>query len=205
MKEFGIVLFAPSMPAQGHETHARFTAGHLVVDDHSVDIPLAEIGVTLGGSDHKQLYLFWHEEEGRWAIRPRDATAREALIASAPAPLDALLRHASRDLRRGRSVAMRRVALTLALLLLLAGILCWQSNRVTDWIREHIQYPKAGIWTKRQRQTTSRAEPHVNSSNVPTAHSIGRGLAGIAIDPRHRAIEQASRISALAAPFTPIL
>jgi hypothetical protein len=148
MNEFFIVLFGPELPAQGHETHARFTAGHLVVDDYPIDIPLAEIGVTLGGSDHKQLYLFWHEEEGRWAIRPRDAAARDALIESAPAPLDALLRHASHDLRRGRTVTLRRVTLTMALLLLLAGILCWQSNRVTGWIREHIRISQSGNMDK---------------------------------------------------------
>ena len=80
MSDFDILLFAPHLPAHGEKARARFTATHLVIEGQSVDAPVDTIGVTLGGFDHKQLYLFWHQDEGRWAMSPQDAAAQEQLI-----------------------------------------------------------------------------------------------------------------------------
>ncbi len=141
MSDFDILLFAPHLPAHGEKVRARFTATHLVVEGQSVAAPVDTIGVTLGGFDHKQLYLFWHQEEGRWAMSPQDAAAQEQLIHFAPAPLNALLHSASKDIRRHKhrfGMTLSLLALVFVLPLLLAGIFFWQSDRVAAWVANHI-------------------------------------------------------------------
>ncbi|HYP67432.1 MAG TPA: M48 family metallopeptidase [Thiobacillaceae bacterium] len=141
MNEFDILLFAPHLPARGEKARARFSATHLEVDGQAVDAPVDTIGVTLGGFDHKQLYLFWHQEEGRWAMSPQDAAAQELLIRSAPAPLNALLQAASKDIRRHKrrlGTTLSLLALGLMLPLLLAGFFFAQSGRIAGWVANHI-------------------------------------------------------------------
>ncbi|MGA7180594.1 MAG: hypothetical protein WBX11_13550 [Thiobacillaceae bacterium] len=141
MTGFDILLFAPHLPAQGKKARAHFTSSHLEIEGQAVDAPLESIGVTLGGLDHKQLYLFWHQEEGRWAISPQDTEAQEALIKAAPAPVNTLLKNASRDIRQqGHRFRMVLILLALAAIIaiLLAGILFWQSDRIAGLAANHV-------------------------------------------------------------------
>jgi hypothetical protein len=194
MKAFDILLFAPHLPAHGQETRARFTSTHLVVDHHPIDIPLTEVGVTLGGFDHKQLYLFWHEEEGRWAISPRNPVAREALIRSAPTPLDVLLRHAARDIRRhGRPFILKHVplAVALVLILLLVGILFWRSDWIARWVSHPIRTSKeAQLGEQTSMQATPKMGLRKNDGDWLAAYSTGPDLPGRANDVYQGSVEE---------------
>jgi predicted Zn-dependent protease len=111
------------------------------VDGQAVDAPVDTIGVTLGGFDHKQLYLFWHQDEGRWAMSPQDAGAQELLIRSAPTPLNALVQAASKDIRRHEhrfGMTLSTLALALMVPLLLVGLLFAQSDRIAGWVANRI-------------------------------------------------------------------
>lgn len=138
--EFDILLFAPGQPPHGEKARACFDDGALIVNGNRVAAPLDEIGLTLGGSDRRQVFLFWHSEkdgeEGRWAFSPADENALAQLTASAPAPLSGLLKTAARDIsrkqRRLRFGPGLRILLLL-LALLLAGIVIWQWHALTDW------------------------------------------------------------------------
>jgi Zn-dependent protease with chaperone function len=141
MIEFDIFYFAPGLPSHGEKARAAFVDGALIISGNRVEIPMSEIGVTLGGFNHDQLFLFWHQEEGRYAISPGDAKAQAQLIASAPAPLAGLLRGAVKDAarrqRRSR-FGLGVLGLILLLPLLLAGVLVWQSHAVAGWMAGHI-------------------------------------------------------------------
>jgi Zn-dependent protease with chaperone function len=141
MTEFDILYFAPGLPAHGERARAAFDNGALVINGRCIDIPLTEIGVTLGGFNHDQLFLFWHQEEGRFAISPADANAQAQLTANAPAPLSGLLQGAAKDVsrkqRRSR-FGLGMLGLILLLPLLLVGILVWQSHAIAGWAAGHI-------------------------------------------------------------------
>jgi Zn-dependent protease with chaperone function len=141
MTEFDVLYFAPGLPSHGEKARAAFADGALFINGERVDIPLSEIGVTLGGFNHDQLFLFWHQEEGRYAISPADANAQAQLIAAAPAPLAGLLqgarRDASRKQRRSR-FGLGMLGLILLLPLLLVGVLVWQSHAIAGWAAGHI-------------------------------------------------------------------
>jgi len=141
MTEFHITYFAPGLPSHGEKARAAFTDGALFVNGRRVEIPPGEIGVTLGGFNHDQLFLFWHQEEGRFAISPADANAQSLLIDSAPAPLAGLLqgarKDASRKQRRSR-FGLGVLGLILLLPLLLIGLLVWKSHDIAGWAAGHI-------------------------------------------------------------------
>jgi beta-barrel assembly-enhancing protease len=141
MIAFDVLLFAPNLPSHGEKARAGFAEDSLFINGSRVDVPLDEIGVTLGGFDHSQVYLFWHQEEGRWAISPADANALAQLRASAPAPLSGLLKGAARDVsrqaRRSR-FGLGLLGLFLGLPVLLLGLLFWQSHNIAGWIASHI-------------------------------------------------------------------
>ena len=141
MAEFDIHLFAPHLPSHGEKARAGFIDGALVINGDRVSVPLDEIGVTLGGFDHKQVYLFWHQEEGRWAISPTDENALTQLRTSAPEPLSGLLKGAAKDVsrqqRRSR-FGLGMLGLFLALPLLLLALLFWQSHNIAGWVASHI-------------------------------------------------------------------
>jgi predicted Zn-dependent protease len=141
MTEFDILLFAPHLPSHGEKARAGFAKGALVINGNRIDVPLDEIGVTLGGFDHKQVYLFWHQEEGRWAISPAGEHALTQLRISAPEPLAGLLKGAAKDLsrqqRRSR-LGLSMLGIFLALPLLLIAVLFWQSHNIAGWVASHI-------------------------------------------------------------------
>ncbi len=141
MADFDILYFAPGLPSHGEKARAAFADGALAVNGQRVEIPLSEIGVTLGGFNHDRLFLFWHREEGRYAISPADANAQAQLTASAPAPLSELLRSATKDAsrkqRRSR-FGLGVLGLILLLPLLLAGVLVWQSHAIAGWAAGYI-------------------------------------------------------------------
>jgi Zn-dependent protease with chaperone function len=140
MTEFDVLYFAPGLPSHGEKARAGFADGALFINGQHVDIPLSEIGVTLGGFNHDQLFLFWHQEAGRFAISPADANA-QALMASAPAPLSGLLQGAAKDVlrkqRRSR-FGLGVLGLFLLLPLLLVGVLVWMSHDIASWTAGHI-------------------------------------------------------------------
>ena len=61
MNEFGITYYAPGLPSHGERASATFNEGKLYINDKPADVQLSDIGVTLGGFDHKQVFLFWHQ------------------------------------------------------------------------------------------------------------------------------------------------
>lgn len=145
MNEFDILLFFPSSPVRSERARACFKDGALVINDKRVDVSLEEIGLTLGGFDHKQVFLFWHSdksgEEGRWAISPVDENALAQLRAIAPEPLAGLLKGASRDISRKQRhsrFGLGVLGLLLLLPLLLIGVLVWQSHAIAGWAAGHI-------------------------------------------------------------------
>lgn len=139
--EFDILYFAPGLPSHGEKARAAFTDGALFVNGRRVETSLTEVGVTLGGFDHDQLFLFWHQEEGRYAISPADANARRQLIASAPPPLSGLLQGASKDAsrkqRRSR-FGLGVLGLILLMPLLLIALMLWKSHDIAGWAAGHI-------------------------------------------------------------------
>jgi Zn-dependent protease with chaperone function len=145
MNEFEILLFSPRSPAHSERTRACFQDGALVVNGERIDVPLDEIGLTLGGFDHKQVFLFWHSEkdgeEGRWAISPVDENALAQLRAAAPEPLAGLLQGAAKDIsrkqRRSR-FGLGALGLVLLLPLLLLAAIVWQSHAIAGWAAGHI-------------------------------------------------------------------
>ena len=141
MTEFDILLFAPHLPSHGEKARVGFSEGALLINGSRVEVPLEEIGVTLGGFNHDQVYLFWHQEEGRWAFSPADKNALAQLRASAPAPLSGLLQGAAKDVtrqsRRSR-FGLGMLGLFLALPLLLLALLFWQSHNIAGWVASHI-------------------------------------------------------------------
>lgn len=145
MNEFDILLFSPSAPALSERARACFRDGALLINGERADVTLAEIGLTLGGFDHKQVFLFWHSEkegeEGRWAISPIDENALAQLRASAPEPLASLLRGAARDISRKQHrsrFGLGVLGLILLLPLLLLGLVVWQSHAIAGWAAGHI-------------------------------------------------------------------
>lgn len=141
MTEFDILLFAPHLPSHGEKARAGFEEGALVINGQRVEAPLDEIGVTLGGFNRDQVYLFWHQEDGRWAISPVDEDALTQLRASAPAPLSGLLQGAAKDMSRQKRysrVGLGVLGVLLAVPLLLLGLLFWQSHNIAGWVASHI-------------------------------------------------------------------
>ncbi|MEW6133406.1 MAG: M48 family metallopeptidase [Pseudomonadota bacterium] len=141
MTEFDILYFAPGLPAHGEKARAAFDGTALYVNGQRIDIPLDEIGVTLGGFNHDQLFLFWHQEEGRHAISPVDVNAQSQLITSAPAPLSALLRGATKDAARKRRrsrFGLGVLGLFLLLPLLAIALMVWKSHDIAGWAASHI-------------------------------------------------------------------
>lgn len=141
MTEFDILYFAPGLPAHGERARAAFDNSELFINGQRVETPLADIGVTLGGFDHKQLFLFWHQESGRYAISPADGNALAQLQASAPEPLAALLKHAVKDASRKQRrshFGLGVLGLFLLLPLLLLGAIVWQSHNIAGWAAGHI-------------------------------------------------------------------
>jgi Zn-dependent protease with chaperone function len=178
--DFDILLFAPHLPAQGAPARAHFTTTHLAIDGQAISAPLENIGVTLGGFDHKQLYLFWHQEDGRWAISPRDKTSREALINSAPAPLDGLLKDASRDIRKqGHLFRMMLVLLALLILIpaLLTGLFFWHFDRIAGWAADHVSIEQEKqLGEQAFNQATSKLHLRESGRDWQTISSIGQRL-----------------------------
>jgi Zn-dependent protease with chaperone function len=141
MVQFDVLYFAPGLPSHGEKARAGFNDGALFINGERVDVPLSDIGVTLGGFNHDQLFLFWHKEEGRYAISPADADAQAQLTATAPTPLSGLLQGAAKDAsrkqRRSR-FGLGVLGLFLLLPLLLVGVLVWQSHAIASWAAGHI-------------------------------------------------------------------
>lgn len=141
MVEFDVLYFAPGLPAHGDKARAVFKDGALFINGQRVDVELSEIGVTLGGFSHDRLFLFWHLEEGRYAISPADDSALEQLVSAAPPPLSGLLqgakKDASRKQRRSR-FGLGILGLILLLPLLMVGALFWQSHAIAGWAAGHV-------------------------------------------------------------------
>jgi Zn-dependent protease with chaperone function len=141
MAEFDVLYFAPGLPAHGEKARARFDNDALLVNGRLAEVALADIGVTLGGFNHDQLFLFWHQEAGRYAISPTDAAAQAQLIASAPMHLAGLLQGASRDAtrqqRRSR-FGLGMLGLILLLPLLAIMLMIWKSHDIAGWAAGHI-------------------------------------------------------------------
>lgn len=145
MTEFDILLFAPHLPATGEKARASFMHGKLQLNGQPVDVALDQIGLTLGGFDHKQVFLFWHNEqdgqEGRWAISPSNAQALATLQAEAPPPLSNILKNVSRDMGRQRNrsrFGLGALGIFLLLPLILLGVLFWQSHNIAGWASGYI-------------------------------------------------------------------
>jgi Zn-dependent protease with chaperone function len=141
MNEFDVLYFAPGLPSHGEKARAAFDERALSINGQRLEVPLSEIGVTLGGFNHDQMFLFWHQEEGRHAISPLDASAQAQLIASAPVPLAGLLHGAKRDASRKQRhsrIGLGMLGVFLLLPLLLVGILVWQSHAIAGWAAGHI-------------------------------------------------------------------
>jgi Zn-dependent protease with chaperone function len=141
MNEFDVLYFAPGLPSHGEKARAAFDERALSINGQRLEVHLSEIGVTLGGFNHDQMFLFWHQEEGRHAISPLDASAQAQLIASAPVPLAGLLHGAKRDASRKQRhsrIGLGMLGVFLLLPLLLVGILVWQSHAIAGWAAGHI-------------------------------------------------------------------
>lgn len=145
MTEFDILLFAPHLPATGEKARASFMHGKLQLNGQPIEVPLDQIGLTLGGFDHKQVFLFWHSEqdgqEGRWAISPSNAQALAALQTEAPPPLSDMLKNVSRDMDRQRNrsrFGLGALGVFLLLPLILLGVLFWQSHNIAGWASGYI-------------------------------------------------------------------
>lgn len=141
MTTFDITYYAPGLPAHGEKVHGAFENASLTINGEKTDVSLSEIGVTLGGFDHKQVFLFWHGEQGRFAISPVDQDAMTQLQASAPEPLASLLKNAVRDAahkQRRSHIGLGVLGLFLLLPLLLLGGLFWQSHAIAGWVASHV-------------------------------------------------------------------
>lgn len=145
MTEFDILLFAPHLSPNGEKARAAFDNGRLVINGQPLEVAPEQFGMTLGGFDHKQLFLFWHVDadgqEGRWAISPANAQALAQLQADAPAPVLAMLKNAGRDISRQRRrswFGLSALGAFLLLPLILLGVLFWQSHNIAGWAAGHI-------------------------------------------------------------------
>ena len=204
MSDFDILLFAPHLPAHGEKARARFTATHLVIEGQSVEAPVDTIGVTLGGFDHKQIYLFWHQEEGRWAMSPQDAAAQEQLTNSAPAPLDDLLRSASKDIRRHKrrfGMSLSLLALAAILPLLLASLFFWKSESMTGWVADHMSIEQEAQFGREAFQQATR-ELHLRQTGADwqAVETIGKQLTKDSRYTYHWYIADDPSINAFAVP-----
>src|ERR1700690_3836458 len=204
MSDFEILLFAPHLPARGEKARARFSATHLEMDGQAVDAPVENIGVTLGGFDHKQLYLFWHQEEGRWAMSPQDAAAQEQLIRSAPAPLNALLQAASKDVCRHKhrfGITLSLLALALIIPLLLAGLFFAQSGRIAGWIADRISIEQeVQLGQQAFKQTTGGLHLRQSGTDWQAVAAIGKKLTAGSRYTSHWYVAEDSAINAFAVP-----
>lgn len=178
--EFNILYFAPGLPSHGEKAHATFTDAALVVNGQRIDIPLTEIGVTLGGFNHDQLFLFWHQEEGRYAISPADVNAQSQLIASAPSPLADLLQGARKDASRKQRrthFGLGVLGLILALPLLLIGVLVWQSHALAGWAAGHISIEnEQKLGELAFKQATAGMKLHEGGVDLAAIQEIGARL-----------------------------
>lgn len=142
MTEFDILYFAPKLSPSGEKARAGFDQGRLTINGQPVDVAPDQIGLTLGGFDHKQVFLFWHvEDQGRFAISPANAEALAALNAEAPPALSSLLQGARRNMKQQRTrsrLGLSALGVFLLLPLILLGVLFWQSHNIAGWAAGYI-------------------------------------------------------------------
>ena len=160
--------------------------------------------MTLGGFDHKQLYLFWHQEEGRWAMSPQNAAAQEQLIRSAPAPLNALVQAASRDIRRHRhrfGITLSALALALMLPLLLIGLFFSQSGRIAGWVADRISVEQESqLGQQAFQQATRGLRLRQSGADWQAVAAIGKKLTAGSRYSYHWYVAEDPAINAFAVP-----
>ncbi len=120
---------------------ARFDARNLLIDELDLVQDCAAIVVSVGGLDQRQLSLNWLAANGRqWSLQPASASDLAALLATAPAPLQAQFglwhqRHGAARRASARIWGAIVAVPALAVLLLLA---LW------------LAYPHASAWLATQ-------------------------------------------------------
>ncbi len=184
MTEFDILLFAPHLPATGEKARAGFNSGKLHLNSQPVETPLDQIGLTLGGFDHQQIFLFWHVETdgqaGRWAISPANAQALAVLKAEAPAPLSEMLKSASRDMSRQRNrsrFGLGALGVFLLLPLMLLGVLFWQSHNIAGWASGYISIAQEQqLGELAFKQATAGLKLRQSGLDAATINEIGARL-----------------------------
>lgn len=208
MAEFGILLYTPSNPARGEPARARFGEAGLEINGSLIDVPLEQIGVSLGGFDHRQVFLFWHSEhdraEGRYAISPATPADLDILLAGAPPVLAGMLAHARKDISRQghRSrLGLGVLGFVLVLPLILLALLVWQSHAIAGWAARHIP-----LETEQQlgelafKQATAGLKLRQNGADAAAIQAIGQQLTRGSAYHYHWYIAEDPAINAFAVP-----
>lgn len=144
MGGFAVTCFGPGVAPEGQRAQARFDGDMLILElgqGREVRVRAADVRLSAGGFDGRQMLLSWSNGAGDWSVLPADPAALERLAGSAPAAFRAEMerwRCSARAARRG----LRRTWLVLGVLLasplLLVLLFLWQSERFAGWVTEGV-------------------------------------------------------------------
>src|SRR5690606_39125999 len=116
---FAATCFGPGVAPEGQRVRARFDGDMLILElgqGREARVFAADVRLSAGGFDGRQMLLSWSGGAGDWSVLPADPAALERLAGSAPATFRAEVerwRCSARTARRG----LRRTWLVLGVLL----------------------------------------------------------------------------------------
>jgi Zn-dependent protease with chaperone function len=131
-------LFGPGLPQGGEPVRASFQGMALHV--HGLRVRSANAGilkVDAAGFEQSDVSLAWSDVDGDWGVVVADAAAKEALVRTAPEILSRPLKRWRRSVGFTRGVWRIAMGATLALVLG-AGLVWWQYDRVLSWVAAQI-------------------------------------------------------------------
>jgi Zn-dependent protease with chaperone function len=144
-QSFQAIVYGPSLPVSGLPVIASFRAEQLLIEIPSgqpLCVDAAQIHVSVGGFDHKECFLNWHESDTeQWALKPQSLADIAIVLQTAPTFLQPQFKqwHYRRYHLNLVWGSLGAIAGVLALSL---GLLWWQYDNVVTWAIDHVSTAK---------------------------------------------------------------
>lgn len=137
MDKFKGSIFGPSYSAGGEAAEGSFTKGLFIVDGIAA-VDVSDISVSVGGFDHKDLFLNWSNENGeKYSFSVNTKTESGLLAETAPASITAQLGQ-WKQRKTGIKLVWGTV-LSLAIFCCISTFAIWLNYDATlGWIASHI-------------------------------------------------------------------
>lgn len=132
------LLYGFNLPPVGVKVLVYFVGQRLFIDNMPIELHSSQLTVSVGGFEHNELFLNWHDNEsGQWALKVLSTQDIQLLVHTAPSHLQPQLAQWHKRDKHIKTMWGVVGALVVTVVFTI-GLFVWKYDNVVSWVAEQI-------------------------------------------------------------------